>query len=639
MSRATLVVLALLAGLVAGPAGASTLVVTTTNDLVNGDTSSPGALVQNPGPDGISLREAILAANAVPGPRTIAFAPALAGQIVILSSPLPPISRDQVTLTGLTTGDGQPNITIDASHATGIGPTIWVGASSFTMTGMRFVFIPHDHAVQIGGAHVGIFTSSQRVANVDIRRNAFSHAAGTTDGFAISVKHSGVTPEGLTNNATISGVFIAENTFDDMFLAIGFAAGGHNNVIEDVVIYGNTFSRLTFRSDGSPIEVAGSDGSNNLIRRTRVLQNVFANNLKGIDLNNNDSGQPRTTSGNLVDDTLIARNVFMDNHSDIQFEGGVSNAAGNTIANTKIFNNLFIHTGPSIGIAIGDNDQGATDNRVAGVSIVNNTIYDLTGGGVGVASSGGVTGVTIVNTILGNGGMREITPEQVHFSITSEPGFAGINGNIAADPKFVNPAQGDFHLQAGSPAIDAGSSDGAPTADLECRSRVDDPGTPNTGGGALPYFDIGAYEFKGGPPACSPDLSIGTSGVGFRTGDVLTVSVGVENEGLAAVVDFYFGALLPDGDTVVFFTDLAFHSGVGSLAKPATLRPIVAGVDLTTPFTFSQPTFFTYTWTGGELPGPYLIFVAAVKAGTLADNSIDASDIIAVSTGAVSFAP
>ena len=131
-----------------------------------------------------------------------------------------------------------------------------------------------------------------------------------------------------------------------------------------------------------------------------------------------------------------------------------------------------------------------------------------------------------------------------------------------------------------------------------------------------------------------------TDRVSFRTGDLLTVSLGVENPGLpGAVVDFYFGAVLPDGDTVVFFTNPAFTSGVGSLAKPLTLQPIVAAVNLTTPFTFSEPAFFSYLWTGGEPPGGYLLFVAAVKPRALLDNRIDAGDIVAVSTAAVTFAP
>ncbi|MCR4406693.1 MAG: right-handed parallel beta-helix repeat-containing protein [Anaerolineae bacterium] len=58
-------------------------------------------------------------------------------------------------------------------------------------------------------------------------------------------------------------------------------------------------------------------------------------------------------------------------------------------------------------------------------------------------------------------------------------------GNLCGDPRFVRPAwgaEGDYHLQAGSPAIDAGAADGAPTADLENRPRDAQP-------------DIGAYEY------------------------------------------------------------------------------------------------------------------------------------------------
>jgi hypothetical protein len=130
----------------------------------------------------------------------------------------------------------------------------------------------------------------------------------------------------------------------------------------------------------------------------------------------------------------------------------------------------------------------------------------------------------------------------------------------------------------------------------------------------------------------------------FVPGTKLEVSVSIQNPGLPTVVDFYFGYLLPvpcgePGDTVVFFTDpLSFASGVGSVANPATLRPIVAGVDLTTPFTFSRPTFFSYSWTGQEC-GWHLWFLAAVKSGALVDNSIDAGDILALSTARVWFDP
>lgn len=79
-----------LCALPGAPARAADLTVTTTADVVNGDVSSPAALVASPGPDGISLREAIMAANAAPGPHTITLSAGLAGQTIALAWWLPP---------------------------------------------------------------------------------------------------------------------------------------------------------------------------------------------------------------------------------------------------------------------------------------------------------------------------------------------------------------------------------------------------------------------------------------------------------------------------------------------------------------------------------------------------------------------
>lgn len=135
-------------------------------------------------------------------------------------------------------------------------------------------------------------------------------------------------------------------------------------------------------------------------------------------------------------------------------------------------------------------------------------------------------------------------------------------------------------------------------------------------------------------------VPLGTNRATFVPGDSLSVSVGVDNPGTTSTVDFLFGAVLPDGDTVVLFTDLAFNSAVGSLSSPATLSPpIAASVDLTAPFVFDEPAFFTFTWTGAEPAGSYILFLAAVVPGALADNSIDAGDIVALSTATVVFIP
>jgi hypothetical protein len=86
---------------------------------------------------------------------------------------------------------------------------------------------------------------------------------------------------------------------------------------------------------------------------------------------------------------------------------------------------------------------------------------------------------------------------QVHNNLSAEatithcdidqPGFEASNGNIRLDPLFGDPLQEDFRLLAGSPCIDAGTTDGIalPEVDFDGNLRI-----------IGSSVDIGAYEYN-----------------------------------------------------------------------------------------------------------------------------------------------
>ncbi|HOX01366.1 MAG TPA: right-handed parallel beta-helix repeat-containing protein [Candidatus Paceibacterota bacterium] len=70
------------------------------------------------------------------------------------------------------------------------------------------------------------------------------------------------------------------------------------------------------------------------------------------------------------------------------------------------------------------------------------------------------------------------------------------DANLFLDPQFVAPGAGDFHLQSGSPCVDAGRSTLAPEIDCEGQGRYDDPAAVDRGSGLVSYYDMGAHEYQ-----------------------------------------------------------------------------------------------------------------------------------------------
>lgn len=75
-------------------------------------------------------------------------------------------------------------------------------------------------------------------------------------------------------------------------------------------------------------------------------------------------------------------------------------------------------------------------------------------------------------------------------------------GNIDVDPRFLDlPAQ-DIGLGAGSPCIDSATSDAAPGDDNIYALRRDETSVADSGAGSMPWFDMGALEFRGDSAGC-----------------------------------------------------------------------------------------------------------------------------------------
>jgi hypothetical protein len=80
---------------------------------------------------------------------------------------------------------------------------------------------------------------------------------------------------------------------------------------------------------------------------------------------------------------------------------------------------------------------------------------------------------------------------------------AGVSGNISADPLFVNPSGGNYHLQLGSPSIDAGENS---VPELPAKDIDGDPRIWDGNGDGVATIDQGIYEVI--PPVQSFDLCI-----------------------------------------------------------------------------------------------------------------------------------
>jgi len=117
------------------------------------------------------------------------------------------------------------------------------------------------------------------------------------------------------------------------------------------------------------------------------------------------------------------------------------------------------------------------------------TMINCTIAGNAGSTGSGTEGCTLENCIVyaNTGGGLNFNSGSLNYCCTTPAPGSGV-GNTASDPKFVNAAAGNFHLQATSPCKDAGNN-AYVTSDM----TTDLDGNPRT---VNTTVDMGAYEYQ-----------------------------------------------------------------------------------------------------------------------------------------------
>ena len=229
--------------------------------------------------------------------------------------------------------------------------------------------------------------------------------------------------------------------------------------------------------------------------------------------------------------TVISNNIITNNQS-LGFGGGLYEVNGSvSLYQNLIYNNVSGVAGGGVYLGMASGINGATGP--VNVIVTNNTIYgntivlnpkveDAWVDGSQVALPGYVSQLGFFNNlVIANDSYSAIACWPIYQYLSGAPPVvlnsdvrntggaayggwctspAGNTGNISADPKFNNPSNGDFHLQAGSPAIDTGFNavPGLLGTDFDGNPRIQ-----NATGASEPVVDMGAYEATGAPESRS----------------------------------------------------------------------------------------------------------------------------------------
>jgi parallel beta-helix repeat protein len=429
---------------------------------------------------------------------------------------------------------GTPFCTISAAAAKAVaGDTVVVTAASYaervTLTrsgtaGAPIAFVGSGGPVVTGKVY-GFDLSG--VAWVQI--SGFTIASTTSHGIRLTLCSNVTLSDNLIRSTAGSGIYL--NNSSDLTLV--------NNQVQDSASHGLYLTQVTRAAiSGGYVTRSGSrvsggtrkgvyvtGSSNSILQGTEVFDNsdigvylvegTTGFRVKNVVAHHNARAFERIAAGieSRSDGNIVESSIGYSNEdSGINMRWGGSNGL---VVNNISFNN-------------GDHGIDVLDSP--GVRIVANTVYRNVTAGINVEGNSS-NALLMDNISVGNASNSPRTTGNIRVTKGSMPSAADFNivyafgtdrlyewsgvsyrtlsylkkdfpgvetRGIQADPKWVAPDSGDFHLSAGSPAIDSGKADAIATAeysqDAEGRQRCDDTTVSDSGEGPSRFYDRGALE-------------------------------------------------------------------------------------------------------------------------------------------------